>query len=74
MRPSLFFIAIMPNKELEEEVYAFKKYMASHFGAQHALKSPAHITLIPPFKWDLAKINPFQQNLTLFSKGHHRFQ
>lgn len=51
MSSKLYFIAILPPAELQAEVIAFKQYAARHFGSSHALKSPPHITLIPPFRW-----------------------
>ena len=47
---ALYFIAVLPDEKIAREVTAFKQYIASHFGASHALKSPPHITLLPPFK------------------------
>ncbi|MEZ5038319.1 MAG: 2'-5' RNA ligase family protein [Saprospiraceae bacterium] len=60
MLSELYFIAIIPPAELQAEVTAFKQYAAQHFGSSHALKSPPHITLIPPFRWPddrLAQLN-----------------
>ena len=48
----LYFVAIIPNVKLREEVKSLKEIMRDQFSAKHALKSPAHITLIPPFKRD----------------------
>lgn len=47
----LFFIALLPPEDIQEEVTAFKQYVAAHFNSKHALRSPPHITLIPPFRW-----------------------
>ncbi|NRB52236.1 MAG: 2'-5' RNA ligase family protein [Saprospiraceae bacterium] len=47
----LFFIAVLPPAEIQEEVTAFKEYAATEFNSKHALRSPPHITLIPPFRW-----------------------
>ena len=46
----LYFIAIIPHRELREEIRKIKERMKSELGAGHALKSPAHITLQMPFK------------------------
>jgi len=46
----LYFIAIIPYSELRERVRGIKERMRSEYGAGHALKSPAHITLQMPFK------------------------
>lgn len=55
----LFFIAILPPKDLQREITAFKNHIADTWGVRHALKSPPHITLQPPFAWpenDLAAL------------------
>ncbi len=46
----LYFIALLPGEELRERIRAVKERMRDEFGASHALKSPAHITLQKPFK------------------------
>jgi 2'-5' RNA ligase len=46
----LYFIAIIPHRELGEKVRRIKERMKAEYGAGHALKSPAHITLQMPFK------------------------
>lgn len=47
---ALFFIAIIPPNPLKEEVQEIKKSFSIKYNVRHALKSPPHITLIPPFK------------------------
>lgn len=49
---NLYFIALVPDDWLKTQVKALKEEMRDRFGAKHALKSPAHITLVPPFKRD----------------------
>lgn len=46
----LYFIAFIPHEALKENIRALKEEMKERFNAQHALKSPAHITLQMPFK------------------------
>jgi len=46
----LYFIAIIPHREAGEKVLRIKERMKYEYGAGHALKSPAHITLQMPFK------------------------
>ena len=45
----LYFIALIPPEELRMKVKALKEEIRDTFGAKHALKLPAHITLQPPF-------------------------
>lgn len=47
---ALYFIALIPGKELRERVRVVKESMKTVYKAGHALKSPAHITLQMPFK------------------------
>lgn len=49
-RMNLYFIAIVPPRELRQRIYELKEEMRARFRAGHALKSPAHITLQKPFK------------------------
>ncbi len=46
----LYFIAIVPHGSLRDEIRVVKERMRDQYGAGHALKSPAHITLQRPFK------------------------
>lgn len=46
----LYFIALIPDDELRREIRVIKERIKSLYGAGHALKSPAHITLQMPFK------------------------
>ena len=67
---NMYFVAIVLPPELNQKILKHKEYMFDHFGSQVGLKSPAHITLIPPF-WmeaekerqllnDLENVNYFQ--------------
>lgn len=47
----LYFIAIVLPPQLRDEINVFKEEMKEKYGAKHALKIPAHITMQPPFKF-----------------------
>ncbi|HEV7350363.1 2'-5' RNA ligase family protein [Telluribacter sp.] len=47
---ALFFVALLPDERIQQEVTEFKQIAAEQFSSRHALKSPPHITIIPPFK------------------------
>ena len=49
IQKDLYFIAIVPPREVREQVVALQLEMNRHFKAGHALKSPPHITLQMPF-------------------------
>ncbi|GAB4453236.1 MAG: 2'-5' RNA ligase family protein [Bacteroidia bacterium] len=46
----LYFIAILPPPFLSEKINTIKYDISEKYHCKHALKSPPHITLIPPFK------------------------
>ena len=78
---SLYFIALIPPEPLRKQIIELKLKFAENYRTSHALKSPPHITLIPPFNFrnteekriiDLLKIfvqttNPF--NVTIEGFG-----
>lgn len=49
-KEALYFIAIIPPEFIREPVEAFKRIMKTKFQAEHAQKSPVHITLQRPFR------------------------
>lgn len=50
MPANLYLIALLPPTALRERVRELKAEMRTRYGASHALKSPAHITLQMPFR------------------------
>lgn len=49
---NIYFIALLPDTTIQDEVTTFKQIAQERFGTGHALKSPPHITLTPPFRSD----------------------
>ncbi len=45
---TIYFAALVPPPAVKEEVLEMKLEIKEKFEAKHALKLPAHITLIPP--------------------------
>ena len=48
---NLYFIAIVPPADIQDEITKLKDEIAEKYGSKHALRSPPHITLHMPFKW-----------------------
>ena len=46
---SMYYIAIVCPPQVDEKVLHYKNWMKERFGCAVALKSPSHITLVPPF-------------------------
>ena len=73
MSKRLYFIAIMPPKTIIDEITTFKQYAADHFNSRRAFRSPAHITLQPPFNWEEDKVDEVKKALSDFSKNRKKF-
>ena len=50
----LYFYALIPPVDIQANVTKVKLDFKERFEAVHSLKSPPHITLIPPFRYKLA--------------------
>ncbi len=46
---SLYFIGLIPSGDLQLQLHELKQDISIRYKTYHALKSPPHITLIPPF-------------------------
>lgn len=69
-----WFVAIVPPDAVGDRVTALKQDCADRFGTRQALKSPPHITLIPPFVRSTAEMEPVQQVLAAVAQGRSPFQ
>jgi len=45
----MYFVALVAPEEIDRQVLKWKNFFKENYGCTVALKSPAHITLIPPF-------------------------
>jgi 2'-5' RNA ligase len=69
----LYFIAIIPYSGLREKIRKVKERMKTEYGAGHALKSPAHITLQMPFKRSPADEAEISEALRKFATPEKTF-
>lgn len=65
----LCFIALLPPQAVQEEANAIKAHFAEVYESSHAQKSPPHITLQPPFKWEKAELPRLKTALKQFSQS-----
>ncbi|HEY0059946.1 MAG TPA: 2'-5' RNA ligase family protein [Flavisolibacter sp.] len=49
---TLYFTALVLPESLNARILPLKQYMYAEYGCRVGLNSPAHITLLPPFKMD----------------------
>ncbi|WP_029036880.1 2'-5' RNA ligase family protein [Salinimicrobium xinjiangense] len=80
---ALYFLALVPPNEVKEEIRQIKLEIKEKYDASHALKLPAHITIIPPFRLEkqqegdifkkLKLISSFQAGFTVKLKNFGHF-
>lgn len=71
---SLYFFAVIPPDEIQSLVTEIKLEFKAQYDAIHALKSPPHITLIPPFIFEISKEQMLVENLDKFSRDESVFR
>jgi 2'-5' RNA ligase len=71
---NLYFVAVLPPEDIQEEVRKIKLIFKNQYGAEHALNSPAHLTLIPPFQWPVEKETDLEGSLDLFNRKEVPFE
>jgi 2'-5' RNA ligase len=69
----LWFIALVPGKDLRDRVLRIKERMKADFNAGHALKSPAHITLQMPFRRNMSAVREMIASLRRFAEDEMPF-
>ena len=63
---NMYYIALVCPPETNKKIEQFKLWMKEQFGCIVALKSPGHITLIPPFWLDNTREATLQETLQSF--------
>ncbi|HWC55145.1 MAG TPA: 2'-5' RNA ligase family protein [Chitinophagaceae bacterium] len=63
----MYFIALIAPEKINQRVLKWKLWMQEKFQCQAALKSPAHITLIPPFWMQPELENELHHSIDEFS-------
>jgi 2'-5' RNA ligase len=71
---SMYFIAMVAPPDINETILKWKQLMKERFGCLVALRSPAHITLIPPFWLDETTEDELKKTIQSFSKSQNQFE
>jgi len=61
-----YFIAIVPEGEIQEQATALKLVLQDKYGIKYGLRSPAHVTLKMPFLWNEKKESELSGKLGRF--------
>lgn len=64
---------MLPDSVLQDRVTDIKLELKRDFGCKQALKSPPHITVFPPFRWDPNRLDAFAC-LSEFCDRHSSFE
>ena len=68
-----FFIALIPPSNVQAEATKIKEYFKEVYDSTAALKSPPHVTLQPPFEWDMEELSKLIKELNGFSASQAPF-
>jgi 2'-5' RNA ligase len=69
----MYFIALVLPPHLNEKVLKYKQIMLDKYNCKVGLKSPAHITLVPPFWIEDEKEQQLISDVNSLSKDLHPF-
>lgn len=69
MTKQLFYLALLPPVEIQQQAKEIQQYFKEVYHSSGAFKSPPHITLQPPFDWEQEALPSLTQNLTEFAQG-----
>ncbi|HAA30582.1 MAG TPA: 2'-5' RNA ligase [Cyanobacteria bacterium UBA8553] len=61
-----FFIALLPPEEIQDYAKEIQQYFEQKYDSRRALRSPPHITLQPPFEWQLDSLSVLEESLSRF--------
>jgi len=70
----MYFIALAAPDEINDDALKWKQFMKDRFECTVALRSPAHITLIPPFWMEDSLENSLQNAIKEFSVQQTSFE
>lgn len=70
----MYFIALVTPEEINKQVLKWKQLMFDRFNCSVALRSPAHITLIPPFWMNPELEAELQESIRSFADSQNAFE
>ena len=70
----MYFIAIVAPEEINQQVLKWKTFFKEHYKCSVALRSPAHITIIPPFWMNEGLENNLINSIQKFSITKNKFE
>ena len=71
---NMYFIAIVAPEDIDQQVLKWKNFFKDRYDCSAALKSPAHITIIPPFWMNEELENDLIDSIREFSIAKTEFE
>ena len=71
---NMYFVALTAPEDINQQVLKWKNFFKEKYGCTVALKSPAHITLIPPFWMNEELEDELINSINLFSIAKNKFE
>lgn len=71
---NMYFIALVAPEKINVRILKWKNFFKEHYGCTAALKSPAHITLIPPFWMNDGLEADLINSINEFSSTKNKFE
>ena len=68
-----WFIALLPPQEMQDYANAVKQYFAETYASKKAFSSPPHVTIQPPFVWELSDRPRLEASLREFAAARSAF-
>ncbi|HAG85528.1 MAG TPA: 2'-5' RNA ligase [Cyanobacteria bacterium UBA12227] len=65
---SRFFIGLLPSENIQDYANEIKEHFGQVYQSRAAQKSPPHITLQPPFEWQVEEHSVLEQSLRGFAE------
>ncbi|NTS42811.1 hypothetical protein HRG84_18125 [Flavisolibacter sp. BT320] len=69
----MYFIAVVLPQAIDEKVLRYKQQMRESYGCKVGLKSPAHVTIIPPYWMEEEKEAALMQDVVSFARDFPPF-
>ena len=71
---NMYFIAIVAPEEINQQVLKWKNFFKERYECSVALKSPAHITIVPPFWMKEELEDDLVNSIKSFSTTKNKFE
>jgi len=71
---NMYFVALVAPEQIDRQVLKWKNFFKENYGCTVALKSPAHITVIPPFWMSEDLEYDLIHSITEFSINKNKFE